>query len=108
MRKIERLMVAAIRAGKSRTIGNTAVRCNGGGAWAVLLHGNHIASSGHDGLAVTLAHWPTPTTRSRVNALLREFAAGCCVYQSKHAQFATVRGESREISAGEWLRVSAD
>jgi hypothetical protein len=102
-------MVQAIRARRSRTMGNTRVEfpATGLAAWRVYLHGNLIASGGSDSFAVTLAGWPTPTTRSRVNALLREFAVGCCVYQSKHTQFASVRGETRELGARDWLSVSA-
>lgn len=117
MRKIERDMIAAIRAGKSRSLGNTSVECSTvhnspeGASWAVRLHGNLIAQVFAGGpLNFTLAGWPTPTTRSRINALCREFGAGAGVWQSKGKQWAEcprfgVRdGAPREISPTEWVQ----
>lgn len=72
MRVIERNMVRAIKAGKDFRSGNTAVDVNEGGAWVVRLHGNAIATGTAAGFQFTLAGWNTPTTRSRINALLRE------------------------------------
>ena len=109
MCKIERDMIAAIRAGKNRTLGNTYVNPIVGGV-EVRLHGTLIAVLTDQGLRFTLAGWPTPTTRSRINALCREFGAGAGVWQSKGKQWAEcprfgVRdGAPREISPTEWVQ----
>lgn len=113
MRKIERDMIAAIRAGKSRSLGNTSVIVYYGdeARWQVLLHGHCIATQAEgEPMRFTLAGWPTPTTRSRINALCREFGTGAGVWQSKGKQWAEcprfgVRdGAPREISPTEWVQ----
>lgn len=111
MRKIEKAMIEAIRTGRSRVLGNTAVLVNTthhGTEWTVTLHGNLIAKSESNGrIAVTLAGWPTPTTRSRINALLRAFAPGYArVYQWRGGQYFDHAGyRPREIDANEWVTV---
>lgn len=73
MRKIEKEMIAAIRAGADRKLGNTEVR-NEGGFSSVYLHGSLIAREMADkSWKFNLCGWNTPTTRSRLNALAREF-----------------------------------
>ena len=52
----------------------------------VYLHGNHIATVG-DTLDICDAGWQTVTTKSRLNALLDEFADGCYVFQKNFAWF---------------------
>lgn len=110
MRKIEREMIAAIRANKARILGNTYVNPIVGGV-EVHLHGNHIATLTDMGLRFTLAGWPTPTTRSRINALLRVFIhANACVYQTAGIQYVTVPEgpngwQQRAISPTEWVQV---
>lgn len=83
MRKIEREMIAAVRALSPRRLGNTEITTNPGAGYAdVHLHGHHIATiypERPDGygparhVMVALAGWDTPTTRSRLRALLRAF-----------------------------------
>lgn len=76
MRKIESNLIAAIKAGKSYSVDNTSYNHNDG---TVRLHDNLIARIGDsikgDKFAIEfcLAGWNTPTTRSRINALAREF-----------------------------------
>lgn len=109
MRKIERDMIAAIKANKNRPLGNTYVNPVIGGV-EVHLHGNHIATLTDTGLRFTLAGWPTPTTRSRINALLREFIhANARVYQTAGRQFVSVPEggcgwQQRVISPTEWVQ----
>jgi len=73
MRKIESDLVAAIKADKSFVSANTdTLRVPGG--WVVRLHKNVIAAvSLENGVGWTLAGWNTPTTRSRINALVSAF-----------------------------------
>lgn len=115
MRKIERDMIAAIRANcTDKRLGNTRVHAIVGGH-EVQLHGNTIARVDANGaVGFTLAGWPTPTTRSRINALLREFANRpgfyCGVGQRRGAQYYSTwtgdsrPGSSREIGAREWVQ----
>lgn len=83
MRKIESKMLAAVKAKQAFTLDNTTVVYNEKlNSSSVYLHGNHIAEYQHLGgrLIVnkgTLARWPTPTTKSRLNAL------GASVYTKK-------------------------
>lgn len=80
MRKIERDMVAAIKAGKPFRSGNTVVRQLVGGGWRVELHGNAIAwaagknRSNHyaryHGVQFDHCGWKTATTKSRINAII--------------------------------------
>lgn len=85
MRVIEQKMISAIRNGRDMTSGNTRVDVFGK-IVHVSLHGNLIARVCPLHMDVTLAGWPTPTTRSRLNALLREFT-GSNIHQSKHVQY---------------------
>lgn len=76
MRLIEKQMIAAIAAGKPFHSSNTSVSYHSDkdGKWAcVTLHGNTIAMATAGGQVIvdreTLRKWPTPTTKSRLNAL---------------------------------------
>jgi hypothetical protein len=87
MRVIEKQMIEAVKAGKNWLNGNTRVHHDpvvGGCEVEVYLHGNLIAKRFFRGedkpgeWKITLAGWNTPTTRSRLNALIQEFASHCC------------------------------
>ena len=85
MRQIERQMNEAILNGKDFRKDNTEVINIRGNAF-VYLHGNHIATVG-DTLDICDAGWQTVTTKSRLNALLNEFAEGCYLFQKNFAWF---------------------
>jgi hypothetical protein len=71
MRKIERLMNAAIKAGKDWKLANTeVVACSN--VTDVFLHGNLIARIGETWIELFDGGWQTVTTKSRLNAILRE------------------------------------
>ena len=84
MRKVEQQMNEAILNRKDFFKGNTSVENyiteTGAREAIVKLHGNHIATIG-DTLQISDAGWQTVTTKSRLNALLNEFAEGCYVFQ---------------------------
>lgn len=84
MRKVEQQMNEAILNRKDFFKGNTSVENyiteTGVREAIVKLHGNHIATVG-DRLQICDAGWQTVTTKSRLNALLNEFAEGCYVFQ---------------------------
>jgi hypothetical protein len=82
MRKIEKLMIAAINSRRDWHLDNTAVYIvpasetgNPHGDRAeIKLHNNHIATFWYkagelDVITGTLCRWPTPTTKSRLRAL---------------------------------------
>ena len=55
----------------------------------VFLHGNHIATYFHDTreLQIFDGGWQSVTTKSRLNALLDEFADGARVFQKNYTWF---------------------
>jgi len=87
MRKIEMMMNSAIRYRKNFSSGNTTVRCfktNGITTDVdVYLHGNHIASvdTATNALTIKDGGWQSNTTKSRLNALLEEFAPDRRIFQ---------------------------
>lgn len=93
MRKVEQQMIDAITNGREFRQGNTVVREEWGRAqqpceldsrcWVVYLHGNEIARwwPENEVLWVSDAGWRTPTTKSRLNALLGRFFPGWHISQ---------------------------
>jgi hypothetical protein len=73
MRKVTSEIVKAWARGKCCTNGNTATDGN-----AIWLHGNAIAwkTGDADVIALTLAGWPTVTTRERLNGVLNFYGIG--------------------------------
>ena len=94
MRQIERNMNTAIKSQKNWSSGNTQVITDGGMS-RVFLHGNHIANVFDDvvnGNVKTIVQlfdggWQSNTTKSRLNALLDEFATGFSVFQKNWVWF---------------------
>ena len=75
MRKIERLMNAAITAGKDWKLDNTeVVACSN--VSDVYLHGNLIARIGETWIELFDGGWQSNTTKSRLNAILKEHGVG--------------------------------
>ena len=109
MRKIEIAMNDAVRAivdglrfeDKLRRLGNTEITRAPDGAALVSLHGNTIARITRRGAAINTAfynvvldscRWHTPTTKSRLNALLAEFRPGNAVFQKAGAWYVRTPG----------------
>ena len=94
MRQIERNMNTAIKSQKNWSSGNTQVITDNGMS-RVFLHGNHIANVFDDvanGNVKTVVQlfdggWQSNTTKSRLNALLDEFATGFSVFQKNWVWF---------------------
>ncbi|BAP34897.1 hypothetical protein AVU43_gp03 [Ralstonia phage RSJ5] len=115
MRVIEKNMIAAIKAGRSWKEGNTEVCCWTSGGWeyvTVLLFGNTIAKITSDTATAiaapwqfTLAGWNTPTTRSRVTELMREFSKEYLGVRTEKGQPYVVRRDhtSFPITSDEWV-----
>ena len=74
MRKIERLMNAAIAEGRNWSLKNTSVTMNGNIA-EVRLHGNLIAEVSDECVTLHDGGWQSVTTKSRLNAIMSE----CCL-----------------------------
>ena len=83
MRKIEREMNAAICENRNWQKDNTAVTFDPEtNESKVYLHGNHIATIGDDFVQIFDGGWQSHTTKSRLNAILREHGIqGECVFQ---------------------------
>ena len=74
MRKVERMMNEAISMDKNFSRGNTMVTYDEGVS-TVYLHGNKIAEVDGEGVKIFDGGWQTNTTKSRLNAILSEFAS---------------------------------
>ena len=93
MRKIEEQMNMAIRSRKNWSGSNTTVTCfkeNGVTTEVnVMLHGNCIAwfDTASNDCNISSCGWETNTTKSRLNAILEEFASGSKVIQKNFEWF---------------------
>ena len=89
MRKIERQMNAAIRDSKDWKSANTEVICCSNVS-DVFLHGNLIARVGETWVEIFDGGWQTVTTKSRLNAILREHGCpGDGIFQKNFNWFVT-------------------
>lgn len=100
MRKVTKQIAEAFKAGKSKTVANTTT--DGKSIW---LHGNKIAEKQPDGsVLLTLAGWPTVTTRERLNGIIDTLADG----RFRALGFSQRKGEqffgSLSISADDTIR----
>ena len=85
MRKIEALMIAAVKSHKAWKSGNTEVTLSAkDGLPNVYLHGNLIASVTKNGLLINDCGWQTVTTKSRLNALFLGLNLPAHVYQKRN------------------------
>ena len=81
-RKIERQMQAAIATRTDWRKSNTSVSVDSEGFTSVRLHGNRIAEIDPNGdIILSSCGWDTPTTKSRLNAILDVFISGCHIFQ---------------------------
>lgn len=80
MRKITENAANAFIAGNNWTGDNTAIRVANDNRF-MYLFGNLIAEAINNQLYVTLAGWPTPTTRERINGLLELLGSGHRIVQ---------------------------
>ena len=82
MRKIEQQMQAAIATRTNWSKSNTSVSVDSEGFTSVRLHGNRIAEIEPNGdIILSSCGWDTPTTKSRLNAVLDVFLSGCGIFQ---------------------------
>ena len=89
MRKIEQQMCAAIQNNIDWQSGNTSVHFDPEtGVSIVRLHGNKIAEVSDNDMTIFDGGYQSTTTKSRLNALCKEFCIeGECVYQKNFQWF---------------------
>ena len=104
MRKVEVQMITAIANGKDWRSGNTTVDNTDHGT-IVRLHGNKIAQIKNETIFLTDAGWHTPTTKSRLNAILGQFTRGARINQKNFEWFLTADGVTREMYSDSTLAV---
>ena len=111
MRKITQNAVNAFQASRNWSAGNMMVHSDAN-AVRMYLHGNLIAEKGHktgSPLVITLASWPTVTTRERLTGLLSAYNAGYVAQRGGRQVIGDIHlGElgEREISDHEFIEVS--
>jgi hypothetical protein len=96
MRKVTNVTVNAFLSRKSVKMGNTV-----SDGITLKLHGNVIAEWRGNSVWVTLAGWPTVTTRERLNGLCDELGL-TGFYQRKGEQFFN----GRPVGALEWFKLN--
>ena len=85
-------MNAAIKAGKNWSLANTTVTTEDGVS-VVHLHGNKIAEVGDNFIVLFDGGWQSNTTKSRLNAILREHGCpGERVFQQNFQWFVSMNG----------------
>ena len=99
MRKIERLMNAAITREVDWKQDNTMV-VNKDGVSFVFLHGNLIAEIGDTFVKLHDGGWQTNTTKSRLNAILSEHGTGERVFQKGWNWFVSTAAGIVEFESG--------
>ena len=89
MRKIEKQMCAAVQSNQNWSSGNTSVYFDPEtGVSIVRLHGNKIAEVSDTDMTIFDGGYQSLTTKSRLNALCKEFCIeGECVYQKNFQWF---------------------
>ena len=99
MRKIERLMNAAITAGKDFKLDNTeVVACSN--VTDVFLHGNLIARIGETWIELFDGGYQSKTTKSRLNAILSEHGCGESIFQKNFQWFVNFQGSPIPFFSG--------
>jgi len=123
MRKITRLAARAFIEGRRFHRDNTSVviaQTGYGDVKRLLLHGNIIAIQDlfsntrnpskslmrtKGNLQITLAGWPTVTTRERLNTLLTESNIKQGIWQHKFDQYYGTHDNCKMIESGDWIEV---
>ena len=110
MRQIEKQMNFALSNKGNWRKDNTEVEFNEStNCSTVKLHGNSIATYDHELKAVKLSScgWDTPTTKSRLNAILQEVKPGCGIFQKQFDWFVSFRDDVKEFWDG-MILIDAD
>ena len=101
MRKIERQMNAAIAANKEWRCANTKVVIPNDDCISVYLHGNKIADLYEGKITLYDGGYRSATTKSRLNAILRENGLGNeVVFQKDFQWFISYDNKTEEFRSG--------
>ena len=103
MRKIESQMNSALTQKRDWSLSNTRVEFNDStNCSSVFLHGHRIATLCHETKAVKLSScgWHTPTTKSRLNAILQEVKFGARVFQKNFDWFVSYNDQTASFWDG--------
>ena len=106
MRKVTEKTCTAFLTGTLANCGNTWTAINGNEILLVL-HGKVIAKRSiedNSSVQVTLAGWPTVTTRDRLNGLCHLLGNGR-FYQKDHEQYFTTPQGDVPIDCHDWIRL---
>lgn len=112
MRKITRQAAEAFRDGRKFSQGNTTVTgytVDGTQCARMYLHGNEIAFKFGKEILLTLAGWPTVTTRERLNGLLETLGIPQGFFQRKHEQYFGLHSADpakEAVVAEDWIKVT--
>ena len=93
-------MNSAIRSRSSFSSANTSVVIDDNNAAYVYLHGNHIATIDNDNVTLFDGGWQSNTTKSRLNAILHEFAYGVGVFQKNWEWFVCNNNKTEDFTNG--------
>lgn len=97
MRQVSKTVISNFIAGKKCTMQNTSTDGR-----RLYLHGNLIAEkTDSGGYMCSLAGWPTPTTKERLNSLCVLLGLPHMFHQSKYVQYFG----NEEISADDWCEL---
>ena len=110
MRKIEKQMNFAISNKGNWSLSNTSVEYNENtNCSTVSLHGNDIATYDHNLKAIKISScgWDTPTTKSRLNAILHEVKTGCTIFQKQFEWFVSYGEDVKDFFDG-MILIDAD
>lgn len=66
----------------------------------VYLHGNHIATINDTSIELYTRGWNTPTTKSRLNAILSEHGNGARIFQSNFEWFVVDNNQKVPFTEG--------
>ena len=112
MRQIEKQMLLAIYNKKNWKSANTEVICTDFQhtdepieRCTVLLHGSPVAVVTPTHVTICDCGYQTPTTKSRINAVLREFCPGARVNQSAHKWYLSAQDDQPRLmeSQSQWV-----
>jgi len=103
MRKVEQHVCGAFVRGERAVRGNTA-----SDGERLTLHGNVIAERDPHGIIrITLAGWPTVTTRSRLHAVCQLAETGVRVFQERGEQYIQRPNSSPDVmNPDSWYQIN--
>ena len=97
MRKVTEQIGNALANSQEKRVGNTVTDGN-----TVWLHGNEIVRRNSSGkFSVTMAGWPTPTTRERINGIMQVLGIDFHIFQHNYEQYAVYNGSKHLLDSSD-------